>query len=226
VRRLLRSTPQPLFATLGGVGGPAYQAPTILYSTFSARRSRWDGSWLKGQGAAQIEGKRRVESFCQKNMACSYLDVISRRNCVRRTGLTRASIRSDSLARSIRSNLPQSLCDAFSTLEKASQSVGSWGCKTSLRSGRLCASGRSASRSPLSTLLSPPSVSGSSGIIGVQPCPLGGRNADFEPRDRAQDVRMRLAETSAPPKPLSRGSAGAQGARPRRHAARHETLRH
>lgn len=37
---------------------------------------------------------------------------------------------------------------------------------------------------------------------------------------------MRLAETSAPPKPLSRGSAGAQGARPRRHAARHETLRH
>jgi hypothetical protein len=60
-------TPQPLFATPGGVGRPAYQAATILYSTFSARRSRWEGSWLKGQGAAQIDGKRRVESLCQKS---------------------------------------------------------------------------------------------------------------------------------------------------------------
>jgi hypothetical protein len=33
------------------VGRPAYQAPTMLYSKFSARRSRWEGSWLKGQGA-------------------------------------------------------------------------------------------------------------------------------------------------------------------------------
>ena len=34
---------------------------------------------------------------------------------------------------------PATLCDAFSSVEKASQSVGSWGCKTSLRGGRLVA---------------------------------------------------------------------------------------
>jgi hypothetical protein len=120
----LRSLSSQLSAVC--VGGPAYQAPTptILYSKFYARRSRWDGSWLKGQGAAQIEGKRRVESFCQKNMACSYLDVISHRDCVRRTRLTRASIRFDSLARSIRSNLPQ--CFTAGAMRRIDSPGRSW----------------------------------------------------------------------------------------------------